>query len=311
MLRVIKPGLQSTLQGAPRLGFRYLGVPHAGPADPLSMALANRLVGNARDETCLEITYGGFEGQVDAACTIALTGACGAISVSGRTAGAHTSLHLREGDTIAIAPPEMGARAYLAIHSGFHAETAFASASTYLPAGFGGFKGRALRSGDVLRSNAGAQTRLTLSTPEHLRPVFSRAFAVRACPSAEAHLLSDADLDCLFCEGFTAGRQATRMGIALTGSSVSTRSDGQMKSAPVFPGTVQCPPSGTPVVLLCDAQTTGGYPRIANIARCDRHLLGQIRPGDQLQLLKRTPEAARKEYAEKQELVNAWLAPTA
>ena len=97
------------------------------------------------------------------------------------------------------------------------------------------------------------------------------------------------------------------MGLSLEGHPLSVASDGTMKSAPVFPGTIQCPPSGTPIVLLCDAQTTGGYPRIASIARCDRHLLGQIRPGDQVRLLKRAAEAALTEFAEKKAMLDGWL----
>lgn len=296
MLRVIKPGLQTTLQGAPRTGTRHLGLPYAGPADPLSMALANRLVDNDLHETCAEITYGGFEARIEHDCTMAITGAHGAVFVSGRAVPAHTTLHLGADDTLTIAPPECGARAYLAVRSGFQAIDAFGATSTYLPAEFGGHDGRALRTGDVLLANGASRSDARLETPHHLRPTFSRAFALRACLSAEANLLSTADIDTLFGKGFSAGRQATRMGVSLTGHKLSPRSDGQMKSAPVFPGTIQCPPSGTPVVLLCDAQTTGGYPRLASIARCDRHLLGQIRPGDQVQLLKRSPDEARKDH---------------
>lgn len=307
MLVVTKPGLQTTLQGTPRLGHRHFGLPYAGPADPLSHALANRLVGNALNDTALEITYGGFEADVKAACSVAVTGAFGEISVSGNLAPAHTTLRLSTGDRIEITPPEHGMRAYLAICSGFEAETAFGSTSTYLPAQLGGLAGRALKAGDRLHPVGSATTATTCETPLAYRPAFSNAVALRACASGETHLLNDQDRQTLFGETFIAGRQATRMGVSLTGHTLAPNSDGRMKSAPVFPGTIQCPPSGTPVLLLCDAQTTGGYPRIASIARCDRHLLGQIRPGDHIQLLERTPEDALSDFAEKQRMLSAWL----
>jgi len=311
MLRIVTPGLQTTLQGAPRRGYRHFGIPYAGPADAISMALANRLVRNPIDVTSLEITYGGFAADALSDCAVAITGAHGGIKVSGRSQPAHTTLHLRAGDRIEIAPPVHGMRAYLAIRSGFRAQEAFESTSTYLPAEFGGQDGRALRTGDEIKALGTSVMDETLETPSDYQISFSGALALRACPSAETDLLAKADRQTLFAETFVAGRQATRMGVSLTGHSIAPKSDGKMKSAAVFPGIIQCPPSGTPVVLLCDAQTTGGYPRIASVARCDRHLLGQIRPGDHIQLLERSPEAALRDHAEKQKLLDAWLRPNA
>lgn len=309
MLRVIKPGLQSTLQGTPRTGYRHFAIPYAGPADPLSLALANRLVGNALDATGLEITFGGFEADAEAACSIAVTGAEGALRINGRAAPHHETLQLKPGDRITLAPPATGARTYLAIASGFEARAHFGSTSTHLPAGFGGLEGRALREGDTLRAAGAPLCAKTLQTPVELRPVFTRAFALRACESSETHLLDQAALTALFETDFSVGRQATRMGLSLEGAEIIPASDGRMASAPVFPGTVQCPPSGVPIVLLCDAQTTGGYPRIASMARCDRHLLGQIRPGDRVRLIRRNPAAALQDFKDKQALLDRWLKP--
>lgn len=309
MLLVIAPGLQSSLQGRPRLGARHFGMPAAGPADSLSMALANRLVGNAPGETSIEITYGGFSASIEADCTIAITGAHGRIEVSGAEVPAHASLDLSVGQVLSIAPPRLGARAYLATHSGFRAASFMGSASTDITAGLGGHEGRALKAGDRLEAKGEARCTARLATPVALRPVFTGAFALRTCTSAETGLLDPASHLALFTTNFTSGRQATRMGLALTGLRLRLASDGRMKSAPVFPGTIQCPPSGTPILLLCDAQVTGGYPRIASVARCDRHLLGQIRPGNTIRLLKRTHDAAAEAYGEKLKLLEDWLEP--
>lgn len=307
MLRVTKPSLQTTLQGAPRLGHRRFGLPYAGPADAVSMALANRLVGNSSDATCLEITYGGFEAAIEQACTVAITGAAGAVQIGGSAVSPHTTLHAKPGDQVTIAPPEFGSRAYLSIASGFQAQTHFGSTSTYLPASLGGQNGDAVKAGDTLVPYAKRGNLPTLETPADLRPILSDAYALRACTSAETHLLSPDALETLFSARFIAGQQATRMGIALTGHRLALSGDGMMKSAPVFPGTVQCPQSGIPIALSSDAQTTGGYPRIASIARCDRHLLGQVRPGNAVILLKRTPEDAVLEGLAKRALLSEWL----
>ncbi|MEM7327602.1 MAG: biotin-dependent carboxyltransferase family protein [Pseudomonadota bacterium] len=307
MLIVRKPGLQSTLQGAPRIGYRHLGIPHAGPADELSMALANRLVENASRETCLEITYGGFEAELTADCALAVTGACEFLEVSGQAAPVHETLRLKVGDRLCIPSSAVGMRTYLAIHSGFAANLLFGSTSTYLPAGFGGFQGRALRAGDVLVANRESGANADHKTPLKLRPRYSHASALRTCISAEYDRLSSADQERLFSTKFTIGRQATRMGIPLMGNAMVPRSDDMMRSAPVFPGTIQCPSSGNPILLSNDAQTTGGYPRIANIARCDRHLIGQLRPGDTVQFLKRSVDDACVELEAKRTLFESWL----
>lgn len=307
MISIVKPGLQATLQGAPRKGYRHLGIPYAGPADPLSMALANRLVGNRLDATCLEITFGGFEAEIEQDCTIAVAGAGESVTVSGAMAPLHETLQIEAGQRIEIAPLRRGARSYLAIHSGFRARAQFGATSTYLPAQLGGHDGRALQAGDCLSAIGQARYHHARKTPPSLRPFFDGKYALRATASAETELLSAAARETLFAATFTVGRQATRMGISLDRHPVIPESDGMMESAPVFPGIVQCPPSGVPIALLCDAQTTGGYPRIASIARCDRHLLGQARPGDQIRLLHRTPTQAVTDYQRKQALLNSWL----
>ena len=309
MLRVTAPGLQSSLQGKPRLSTRQYGIPDAGPADSVSMALANRLVGNDPFETALEITFGGFTAAIEANCAIAIAGASDEIIVSDRLASTHQTLHLNAGDELKVQPLATGARTYLAIRSGFRADAIFGSTSTYMPAGFGGLSGRALKAGDVLDPFGEPTFSDTLTTPNTLRPVFTHNFALRACPSAETDLLSPGSRSALFGTTFTVGRQATRMGLALEGRALSLETDGMMKSAPVFPGTVQCTTSGVPIILLCDAQTTGGYPRIANIARCDRHLLGQVRPGDTITLLERSASDAQQDLQDKENLLNAWLNP--
>lgn len=307
MLRIIKPGLQTSLQGAPRIGHRAFGIPAAGPADPVSMALANRLVGNAPTATCLEITYGGFAAIFEREICFAITGAVGTIMLQGGSVEPHLTLRASPGDQLEIAPPAFGARAYLAVPSGVMAQSHFGSTSTYLPAQLGGHEGRTLQADDVLTSLGGEAQVSPLQTPQDLRPVFTQAFGLRACASAETNLLTDAARDVLFSETFIAGRQATRMGIELTGHALEIQGDGLMKSAPVFPGTIQCPQSGHPIALSCDAQTTGGYPRIAHVAECDRHLLGQIRPGNSIVLLHRSPSEAVEEGLRKRALLQDWL----
>jgi allophanate hydrolase subunit 2 len=141
-----------------------------------------------------------------------------------------------------------------------------------------------------------------LETPSDLRPPFAAGWTLRACPGPE---LSGGG-ERLFGEGFAAGRDSDRTGVRLDGPLVSGGASG-MPSVPVFPGTVQLPPDGRPIILLPDAGTTGGYPRVAQVIRADRHLLGQLRPGQPVRLLSWTEEAARQVLAEKTTLLRRWL----
>ena len=130
---------------------------------------------------------------------------------------------------------------------------------------------------------------------------------MRTCPSFEWQLLTDVSFDSLFDSNWTVGRRADRIGVQLQGATLQVSSDGRMPSAAVFPGTVQCPESGTPYVLLADAGTVGGYPRIAQVVRADRHLLGQLRPGDHVRFLRRDATSAAEELRAKLDYWRPWL----
>ncbi len=309
-LEVINAGLQTTLQGSPRNGFRHKGVPASGPADGLSHALANRLVGNALDAVALEITLFGASFRFTTDCHIALTGGEAEVHINGLVQQRHRTLIVRSGDSLKLGPILKGVRVYLAVAGGFAADPWLGSASTYLPAGLGGFGGRALKAKDTLTIGATSGTTEMLSTPVELNSNFGSSWVLRASAGPEADLLVGADRAEFFKRTFTVSNRASRMGVALEGDSLQLSSDGRLPSAAVFPGTVQCTSSGQSFLLLADAQTTGGYPRIAQVIRVDRHLLGQLRPGDQVRFEQTSPEEAAAITKQKTERLRAWLGGT-
>ena len=306
-ISVLKAGMQTTVQASPRVGLRHLGIPAAGPADPLSMALANRLVGNALLAPAIEVTYTGPALRFDRHATVAVTGGMATASVNGGTVEFHRTLRLESGDELQIGPVESGARVYVAVAGGIDAPKVLGSSSTYMPAALGGIDGRALREGDVLKlANPDARTK-DIETPKEFRPPVTNRWMLRACRGAETGLLESGQLGALFDSSWTVGRRADRMGMQLEGAILAVRSGGRLPSAAVFPGTLQCPEDGSPFLLCIDAQTIGGYPRIAQVARADRHLLGQMRPGDSLQLLPRQPAEAVTELRAKHDYWRKWL----
>jgi biotin-dependent carboxylase-like uncharacterized protein len=304
-ITILKPGLQTTIQSRPRTGLRHQGVPGGGAADPLSLALANRLVDNSWDAPALEATLLGPTLRIDSDCALAITGAISAGTLGGRAVACHETVFARAGDELHVGAAEADARIYIAFAGGIAVDDTLGSASTNLQAGFGGHAGRALRAGDVLQLAHGDCD--PLETPAGFRLPSSSSRALRTCIAAETELLDDASLAALFDTNWVVDRRADRMGLRLDGPALRIASEGRMPSAAVFPGTIQCPEDGAPYILSVDAGTVGGYPRIAQVARVDRHVLGQLRPGDHVRLLRREPDAAVQELREKISYWSEWL----
>lgn len=300
---VLKPGLQSTIQSRPRSGLRHLGVPASGAADPLSLALANKLVGNVWHAPAIEVTLLGPTLRFDNDSAFALAGAPAATALNGAAVEPHCTNIARPGDELVIGAVAVGARLYLAVSGGFEADDVLGSTSTNLQAGFGGHEGRALRAGDVL--NLEARIAQSVATPARFRPPMTNSWGLRSCAGAETGWLRDREL--LFETNWVVDRRTDRMGLRLNGPRLAITSDGRMPSAGVVPGTIQCPEDGVPFLLSVDAGTVGGYPRVAQVTRADRHLLGQLRPGDHVRLLRREPDVAIEEFHAKLDYWREWL----
>ncbi|MHA7871755.1 MAG: 5-oxoprolinase subunit C family protein [Hyphococcus sp.] len=278
--RIVAPGAQTTIQDAGRSGARHLGVPRSGAADRISFALANVAAGNPWDAPALEcaLTGPGLDFLADAA--FALGGADMQATLNGARIPLYTYQKVKAGDALHLGAAQVGLRAYIALAGGVAGAPFLGSVATYLPARLGGLDGRALAGGDVIHSGDAAGA--PVSAPDDLIPHFTREWFLRATPGPEAPQFSSDALRRFFGSPFVADRRANRMGVRLSGGAVHTRAPFGMKSSAVFPGTVQQPPDGAPFLLLADAQTLGGYPRIAQVIDADLHLAGQIRPGDKV-----------------------------
>lgn len=305
-LIVRKPGLQTTLQGPVRQGHRHMGVPTSGPADGLSMALANRLAGNATDAPALEITLSETEYEVQFNGGVALTGGCAQLQLNGANMPAHRLIPVACGDILRTSALKAGCRAYLAVTGGFGGDDWLGSVSTYLPAGLGGQAGRALKEGDKVPVPA-PMPAPEIETPAKLRPYIGHTWMLRAITGPDFDQLDERSQAKLFQETQIVSQRVNRMGAELDNCMQSVDFELNLPSAAVFPGTVQLPPNGKPFLLMADAQTTGGYPYIAQIIRADRHMLGQLRPGDKIRLRKTSADEATKVLREKTALLQTWL----
>ncbi len=269
------------------------------------MALANRLVGNRAFIPALEVALTGVELQFSSETFISITGAISQCTLNGAPIKQHETIAISRDDLLAVGAAEKGARNYLAFAGGLAAENTLGSTSTYMSAQFGGFKGRALREGDELTLIERSAASAMLQTPAEFRPPMLDSWMLRACHCVETLGLDDPKG--LFGLRLTVAARADRVGVQLTGSTCTVHGSEQMPSAPVFPGVVQCTQEGGLFVLLADAGTTGGYPRVAKVARLDLHLLGQLRPGNRLTLIERQDEDAARELREKHRYWREWL----
>ena len=270
-IKVIHAGMMTTVQDLGRRGLLAQGVPIGGAVDPVALRLANLLVGNAEDLPALEITLTAPELEFSRDGWIAVCGA--------RFEGvpAWRPFRVLEGDCLKFGTRQQGCRAYLAISGGFDVEQVMGGRGTFLPGGFGGFEGRALRDGDVIRS---VPSERVLSghwrIDERVLPRYSQEPTVNVIPGAQAAEFGDA----LYTEKFGVTARSNRMGIRLEGPAIARTSGDELVSTAVAPGTVQIPPDGNPIVLMADAQTLGGYPRIGHVASADIPLIAQLAPGD-------------------------------
>jgi allophanate hydrolase len=269
------------------------------------MALANRLVGNASFEAALETTLTGASLAFRAEMTVAVTGATAKCTLNEESVRQHATINVGHGDVLSVGPAENGARSYVAFAGGLLADSVLGSSSTYLTAGFGGHEGRALLEGDELRLANAASMARPLQTPAEFRLPIVNTWTARAGRSCETASLRNPDR--LFDQKFTVADRSDRMGIGLEGVKFEVDSDRQMPSTPLFPGIIQCPHDGSLYVMSVDSGTTGGYPRVAKIARMDLHLLGQLRPRSSLTLIERNDEDAARELQEKHAYWKAWL----
>jgi antagonist of KipI len=281
-LLVEAPGLLTTVQDLGREGFGPMGVSPSGAADPISLRIGNRLVGNPEGAAALEMTLLGGAFRFERAVTIAATGADFGPSLDGMALPMWTSIEIRAGQTLKFGPSRSGARAYLCVQGGIAVESFLGSASTHVLSGLGGFDGRALRKGDRVEVGAAnSYFRKTALSPKVLESLQPRKL-IRITDGPQSGWFAESSWETFCGNAFRVSEQSNRMGIRLEGPPISLDSSREMITEGVSLGAIQVPPSGRPIILFVEQQTTGGYPKLANVISADLHSLGQLRPRDEI-----------------------------
>lgn len=277
MIEVLRAGLCDLVMDLGRSGRAALGVPAGGAADPAALGAANRLVGNEAGAAALEIVLAGPQLRFPRGGAIALTGGSfAATRSSGAPVPWNETLVLAAGEVLDLGRASEGSRCWLALRGGLAVAPVLGSRSTFLPGGFGGLAGRALRAGDVLASEPAPDAlRLLRARP----PARDPAAPLRTVTGPQAGRFDDTGLAAFFGGRFRIDATSDRRGLRLTGPAVS-HACGELPSQGVLPGAIQVPPDGQPIILGWDGPVTGGYPVIAAVIGADWPRLAQLRPGD-------------------------------
>jgi biotin-dependent carboxylase-like uncharacterized protein len=272
---VERPGLQSLVVDRGRFGLRHQGVGWCGAMDQRSYAIANALVGNPHGAAAIEIVLGDIVVLFESAAHFALGGAGCAAELDGQPVATWAAHAARATSRLVLRRPSAWMRTVLAIGGGIDVPLVLGSRTTDVIASMGGFAGRALRAGDrLVVGTASAEPQRAAIEPPHVDLVLR----TMAQPLA-AHLWGRA---------WTVGHESNRMGYRLKGNA-EPHDIGAMRSHAVFPGFVQLPPSGEPIVLMSDAQTTGGYPLAGVVLEEDMWMLAQAQIGAQVSFVEYTP----------------------
>ena len=284
------PGMLTTVQDGGRWGYQGKGMPVAGAMDLPSFRLGNILAGNEENEGALEVTLLGptlfvAEGEGMAA----VTGADLGFQVNGRPAPMWTAVAVGAGDVLSFSGPRSGCRAYLCLSGGVDVPPVMKSRSTYTRARVGGFQGRALKKGDIVR--CGEPLPLWrkcegLVCPEALRPCYLPDAPLRVVPGPQDDLFTEKGKETFYGSEYTVSNSADRMGYRMDGPEIEHTGAADIISDAIPLGAVQVPGHGKPIVMLADRQTTGGYTKIGVVCSVDIAALSQRLPGQKVRFHK-------------------------
>jgi len=299
VIHVQSPGMFTTVQDLGRYGYGPIGVSPSGAADPIALRIGNLLVGNVESDAALEMTLLGGTFVFPDGAIVALTGSDFSAPIPMWTA--HT---LQPGETLKLGATRSGARCYLCVHGGIAVKPLLGSASTHILTGLGGFEGRPLTKGDVLRIGESRESKPCVIVPEVLDKLTPRKM-LRATIGPQTDWFKPESVRTFFSATYTVTEESNRMGLRLEGPPLDTPQRGQMTSEGVSLGAIQVPAGGKPIILFVEQQTTGGYPKIANIVTADLPSVGQLRPRDEVHFDLVTPVYARALIREQEELIQS------
>lgn len=293
-LRIINPGLFTTVQDFGRYGYESFGFTPAGAMDYESYYLANALLGNELNCAVLEMTLSGVTFEVLHSTSMGTAGANMTLMINEQPFDIGAAVDLVKGDIVKFGGVVKGARTYVSFSGGLDLPKELGSYATHTRSKMGGFKGRTLKAGDVLSVKE--------KTVEHYFRKINKELAegneIRFIPGQQ-HDRFDADNQKIFTTSeYTVTKDSDRMGCRLAGAGVEAADGDDILSEPTQFGSIQIPQNGQPIILLADRQTAGGYKKIGTVAKVDLPKIAQKKPGETITFKEINIEAATRLYKE-------------
>jgi biotin-dependent carboxylase-like uncharacterized protein len=275
MITVEATGPLALVQDLGRPGLAHLGVSPSGAADRSALRLANRLVGNPEGAAAVEVTFGGLLVSAHALVWVAVTGAPTEVTVNDVPTSSHTTIALRPGNRLGVAPPPQGLRNYLGIRGGVQVEEVLGSRSRDVLSGLGPAP---LQPGQ----------RLAVDRPERqlpnadLAPAHPPAKTLTVWPGPRLDWFADSAWLRLLHEPWTVTAECDRVAVRLEGPALDRVRTDELPSEGLLRGAIQVPASGQPLIFLSDHPVTGGYPVVGVLSERSCDHAAQLRPGDRV-----------------------------
>ncbi|MBR0832416.1 biotin-dependent carboxyltransferase family protein [Bradyrhizobium manausense] len=288
MIEILTSAAFNTIQDLGRHGARRFGVSTSGAMDPVALAAGNALLGNDENAAGIEIQTFPFRLRFQADATFALTGADHVSTLGGSTVRPWWCTRARAGDILVVGLPRRGARVYATFGGGIDVPCVLGSRSTHLRAGFGGIEGRTLQAGDVApigstKGNSDRRFDFGVAPPDvaiaGATPVEDGVLRIRVMRAGEYDLFSQTMQARFWSTKWKISARSDRGGYRLSGNQLILDAPVEMRSHGVVAGVVQVPPAGEPIIQMSDANTAGGYPKMAAVIQADLWRLGQAAPG--------------------------------
>jgi len=278
MIEILNVPSLTTIQDVGRYGYQKFGVPVGGVMDDFSGRIANYLVGNSDSAPLLEFVLKGPRLKFHASTIFAVAGDC-ELTLNGEKIRAWRSHRAKKGDVLEVGELKSGVYGYISFAGGIHCTPILGSCSTYLRAGFG----RPLKMGDILKLNSPSIAKDGLSIPEELIPKYEANKEIRVILGPQEDNFTRNGINTFLSAEYTLTPEWDRMGYRLDGPPIEHSEKGADIITDAIPaGSIQVPASGKPIVMLADRQTSGGYAKIAVIAKVDLSKMAQTRVGERI-----------------------------
>jgi antagonist of KipI len=322
-IKVLEQGLSTTVQDLGRIGFQQYGVVVGGVMDEVAAKIANILIGNNENDAVVEMTLIGPTLLFEQDTLISLCGADLSASIGGEPVPLWKPIFVKEGSILRFGRPQQGCRTYLAVAGGIDVPLVMESRSTYVRGGIGGYQGRTLQKGDILKCNpnrrhypsdvakflrtqiwSGSFKTVNWTVSSLIKPVYKKDPQIRFMKGPQFDLFTERSKEEFLSEKYKVTPNSDRMGYRLSAKALKLNTAVELLSEAVTMGTIQVPNDGQPIILMADRQTIGGYPKIGYVASIDFPVLSQVMPGENLTFKEISIQDAQRLLLKRDQLIS-------